>query len=209
MTKSQIIELVRGYLAGGSATGDILHKIDPRRLTLYIDAAFRDVVFEVYKTNTQGLSLYTRTYDGIAVVQDGTTDVFTSILPAATIQLSGVASGIRRISLDSGVNLEFVPVDAEIAESISMLDVSDVNINNVVGYYPRDNKLVEYLNFPAGYAAETLRMDLVIPFTEYGSDDEVSLPSGQNLNLITAVVKLLTGRSEVDLLNDNTTKTEG
>lgn len=208
MTKGQIVELVKGYLSGESTTQDIMHKVDARRLELYIDAAFRDVVYEVYKTNQAGLSEYAKKYDGIAVSLDGVTGAYTSTLPAATVQLSGTSSGIRRVNFDTGTDLEFVPVDAEIAESISMLDVSDININDVIGYYPRNNKLVEYLNFPAAFAAETLRMDLVIPFTEYGDSDEVALPSGQNLNLITAVVKLLTGRPEVDLANDNTTKTE-
>ena len=206
MTKGQIIELIKGYLSGESTTQDMMHKVDARRLELYIDAAFRDVIYEVYKTNQAGLSEYAKKYDGIAVSLDGVTGAYTSVLPAAILQLPGTASGIRRISLDAGTKLEFVPVDAEIAESISMLDVSDVNINDVIGYYPRDNKLVEFLNFPVAYAAETLRMDLVIPFTEYAASDEVSIPSGQNFNLITAVVKLLTGREPVDLKNDNREK---
>ena len=203
MTKSEIVELVKGWLSSESTTMDMMHRVDKRRLELYIDAAFRDVIFEVYKTNTQGLSLYARTYDGIAVSQDATTDTYTATLPKPVLQLPGVAQGIRRISIEDETTLDFVPLEADEFENFSMLDTGNAIICDSIGYCLKNNLLVEFFNFPDSRSGDLLRMDIIIPFSEYGDSEDVPLPSGQNMNLITAVVNLLTGRPTVDLLNNN------
>ena len=208
MTKAEITELVKGYLSGGSTTQDMMHKVDARRLQLYIAAAYQDILYEVFRISTEGLSLYARTYDGIAVAQDGTTDVYTATLPKPIIQFPGVAQGVRRISIEDETTLDFVPLDASEFENFSMLDAGNTTICDSIGYCLRDNLLVEFFNFPNSRSGDLLRMDLIIPFNEFDSTDEVFLPSGKASVLIQGVVSLLTGRPTVDLTNDNATKAE-
>jgi len=203
MTKSVLIELLRGWLSGESATQDILHKIDPRRLEFYISASYQDMLYEMFKTNIEGLSLYAKTFKDVVVAQDTDTEVWSASISASIMQLPGTASAIRRISTNKGKTLEFVPVDAEIAEAIGMLDVSDVNINSCIGYCLRNNNLIEFINFPASLSATKLRIDVLISFSSYADTDEVYLASGQANVLLQGVIGLLTGRKTVDLLNDN------
>ena len=203
MTKSEIIALVRNHISGGSVVGDLLHKTDPRVIELYVAAAYQDILYEVFRISTEGLSLYARTYDGIAVAQDGTTDVYTATLPKPIIQFPGVAQGVRRISIEDETTLDFVPLDASEFENFSMLDAGNTTICDSIGYCLRDNLLVEFFNFPNSRSGDLLRMDLIIPFNEFDSTDEVFLPSGKASVLIQGVINLLTGRPTVDLLNNN------
>ena len=203
MTKAQIIEVVRNHISGGSVVGDILHKTDKRVIELYIDIAYKDMIYEVFKKDQAGLSLYVKTFKDVTVSQDTDTEVWTATISASVVQLPGTASAIRRISTNKGETLEFVPVDAEIAESIGMLDVSDVNINSVIGYCLRNNNLIEFINFPASMSATKLRIDALISFSSYANTDEVYLASGQANVLLQGVIGLLTGRPVVDLKNNN------
>jgi len=155
MTKGKLIELIRGYLAGGSVTQDFLHKVDPRRLELWINEAYSKLIYDAFRLDQRGLSLYTKTYTGIAITQDATTDIYESDLPASIIQLPGVASGIRGVAVDNGVDVEFVPVEAEVSDYITGLEVGDDVINTVIGYRPRGNKKVEFYNLPSSMASET------------------------------------------------------
>lgn len=156
MSKAELVELLRGYLSGESATADILHKIDPRRLQIYIGRAFNTLMYEIFRKDKGSLSLYVKTYTATTVVlQDAITGVYSSTLPVAIMQLPDVASGVRRVSADNGRGIEFVPIDAETVEYLKDLEVSDVNINNVVGYYLRNNKKIEFYNLPSSMVTET------------------------------------------------------
>jgi len=203
MTKAEIIELVKGWLSSESTTMDMMHRVDKRRLELYISVSYQDMLYEMFKKNTEGLSLYVKTFKDVTVSQDTDTEVWSAEISASIMQLPGTASAIRRISTNKGKTLEFVPVDAEIAEAIGMLDVSDVNINSCIGYCLRNNNLIEFINFPASLSATKLRIDALISFSSYADTDEVYLASGQANVLLQGVIGLLTGRKTVDLVNDN------
>ena len=203
MTKAEITELVKGYLSGGSTTQDMMHKVDARRLQLYIAAAYQDIIYEVFRTDQSGLSLYAKTFTGVAVAADAVTGLYMSELPEAIIQLPGVASAVRSVRFDTGTELIFVPLEADLMESMKMLDAGTYAINPTIGYCLRGTNSIEFMNFPLAEAGETLRIDLVIPFTAFSASEQVHLPSGKVSVLIEAVIGLLTGRPRVDLVNDN------
>ena len=277
MTKAVLIELLRGYLSGESATQDILHKIDPRRLEIYIGRAFNTLMYDIFRKDTSSLSLYCKTYTARVIAQDSITGVYSTTLPATIIQLPDAASGVRRVSFDNGTGIQFVPISAEQAESFQGLDVSNTTINSVPGYFLRHNDKIEFFNMPSTMESETgtadaggsgtalvkktgtafessnitvgdiihnttdgswaeivtitddtnivttalaggtantwaeddaylcpsLRVDLVLPFDEYLSTDDVYIPSGKDIELLGILIELLTNRPPVDLLNDN------
>jgi len=107
------------------------------------------------------------------------------------------------VRFDTGTELIFVPLEADLMESMKMLDSGDYTINPTIGYCLRGINSIEFMNFPVASAAETLRIDLVIPFTAFSASEQVHLPSGKVSVLIGAVIELLTGRPRVDLKNDN------
>jgi len=203
MTKSEIIALVRNHISGGSVVGDLLHKTDPRVIELYVAAAYQDIVYEVFRTDQSGLSLYAKSFMGVEVAADAVTGLYMSELPEAIIQLPGVASAVRSIRFDVGTELVFVPLEADLMESMKMLDAGNYTVNPTIGYCLRGTNSIEFMNFPLAEAAETLRIDLVIPFTAFSASEQVHLPSGKVSVLIEAVIELLTGRPRVDLKNDN------
>ena len=203
MTKAQIIELVRNHISGGSVVSDLLHKTDPRVIELYVAAAYQDIVYEVFRTDQSGLSLYAKSFMGVEVAADAVTGLYMSELPEAIIQLPGVASAVRSVRFDTGIELVFVPLEADLMESMKMLDSGDYKINPTIGYCLRGTNSIEFMNFPEASADETLRIDLVIPFTAFSDAEEVHLPSGKASALIEAVIGLLTGRPRVDFLNNN------
>ena len=203
MTKSEIIALVRNHISGGSVVGDIYHKTDPRVIELYVAAAYQDIVYEVFRTDQSGLSLYAKSFMGVAVAADAVTGLYMSELPEAIVQLPGVASAVRSIRFDTGTELIFVPLESDLMESMKMLDSGDYKINPTIGYCLRGTNSIEFMNFPVAEAANTLRIDLVIPFTAFSASEQVHLPSGKVSAFIEAVIGLLMGRPRVDLLSNN------
>lgn len=277
MTKAVLIELLRGYLSGESATQDILHKIDPRRLNYYIGRAFNTLMYDIFRKEKNSLSLYCKTYTARVIAQDSITRVYSTTLPATIIQLPDAASGVRRVSFDNGTGLAFVPISAEQAQSFQGLDSANATINPTVGYYLRHNNKIEFFNMPSTMESETgtadvggsgtalirktgtafessnisegdiihnttdeswaevvtitddtnivttalaggtadtwaeddaylcpsLRVDLVLPFEEYSSDENIYIPTGKDMELLHILIELLTQRKPVDLVNDN------
>ena len=155
MTKAQLIELLRNHLAGGSVTADYLHKVDPRIMEQYISRAFNQLMYDIYRKDKSSLSLYCKTYTARVIAKDSITGVYSTTLPATIIQLPDAASGVRRVSFDSGTGIEFVPISAEQAQSFQGLDAANSTINPTVGYYLRHNDKIEFFNMPSTMESET------------------------------------------------------
>jgi hypothetical protein len=61
-------------------------------------------------------------------------------------------------------------------------------IDDVIKYVRKGN-LVEYYNFDP--AITEVRMDLVVDFTEWAMDEDIPIPSGQDMNIVNMVTQYL------------------
>ena len=196
MQKDKIIELVRQSVFGGSATSDRLHQADPRRIELDITAAFNTVFFQIFKKEPSNLDRYSKQYKNVDVSYDSTTALYYSTLPAPIIQFPVTGDGIRRINTMQGVDITFVPVNQQDTELMYGLEFDE--IDDVIGYY-LNGSTVYYYNHDD--TITSVKMDLVVPFTEWDMNEDVPVPSGKDLEIIN-IVREMYNLKPIDRLNN-------
>jgi hypothetical protein len=198
MQKSKIIELIRGRILGGSASTDRLKEVDPRRIELAIAAVLNTIFYTAFKVHQSNLDTYSKTYKNVAVTKDPDTDIYFSTLPAKVVQFPRVSDGIMNINEMKGKDVMFVPMKSD--DNEMMFGIESDLIDDVIKYIRRGS-IVEYYNFDP--TITSVRMDLVVDFTEWGMTEDFPIPSGHDIELVDMVTQYL--KSDIkptDLLNN-------
>jgi hypothetical protein len=157
------------------------------------------MLIEVFRRNLANFDPYTKEYTGVAISQDGTTNIYYSTLPAPVVQLPRVGDGIIQISGDTSQSVEFVPITNNMLQVIDGLEID--TIDDVVGYSFKNGR-IEYQGMNNTIASGTVRMLLVIPFEHYSEDDYVQIPTGADEALIRSVIDLIIGTPDADRANN-------
>lgn len=151
----------------------------------FLDAAIEKVLNEfynlVYLRSPLELARYTKEYgytSSIAVALEGATGLYYSNYPTGVsiVPLPDKASGVRRVSTPTQGGITFYPMDSR--EMDLVLSGSFVHtLRNKIGYVPRRTR-VEYYNVSASSSIITtgVRMDLIVPFSNYADTDVVLVP---------------------------------
>jgi hypothetical protein len=196
MIKNKYIELVKVNVFGGKATVDRLHVADPRRIELDIAAALNTLFFKTFKKDPSNLDRYSKPYLNVAVQYESSTHTYYSILPAKVIQYPVVGDGIWNINTMLGQDITFVPIQMGFKEFL--FESEWKQIDDVIGYSLSGSR-VDYFNFDPMITA--VKMDLVVDFTEWGMDEDVPIPSGQDLEVLN-IVRQMYGMKPVDKLDN-------
>lgn len=175
MLKKEIIDLVKD--AAGMRFGD-------RTVMHHVGLAFEQVIGQLFKQNPNQLDFFTKDYT-VPVVHVSPRPY--SLLPERIIQFSDTSAGVRRILYTDDDNIDFVPVPAYYFQLEDNLDVGCVDTS--VGYYVRINK-VEYSN-SMPRVIKDVRMELVIPFSQYADNDDLPLPAGASENILAMALSTL------------------
>jgi hypothetical protein len=118
-----------------------------------------------------------------------------STLPERIINFPDTSAGVRKIlSLDAD-DIDFVPVPAHFFQLEDNLDLCGVDAS--VGYVVRTNKVEYSKSLPL--PVKTVRMELVIPFSQWADTDDIPFPAGIGENIIALAVSTL--RKEVPETN--------
>lgn len=196
MRKDKLIELVRSNIFGGSVTADRLYIADPRRVELDIAAAINTLFFKIFKKEPSNLDRYSKPYLNVAVSYEASTHIYYSILPAKVIQYPVVGDGIWNINTMTGRDISFVPIEMNNQE---LLFENEFNsMDDVIGYSLSGSR-VNYYNFDPIITA--VKMDLVVDFTEWGMDEDIPVPSGQDLEIVN-IIRQMYNIKPVDKLNN-------
>jgi hypothetical protein len=196
MIKAKYIELVKVNVFGGKSTVDRLHIADPRRIELDISAALNTLFFKTFKKDPSNLDRYSKPYLNVPVQYESTTQTYYSILPAKVIQYPVVGDGIWNINTMLGKDVTFAPV--QMGNKEFLFESEWKEIDDVIGYSLSGNR-VDYFNFDPIITA--VKMDLVVDFTEWGMDEDVPIPSGQDLEVLN-IVRQMYGMKPVDKLDN-------
>jgi len=196
--KKALIELVR-HRVTGEYEAKQMGKVGDQMLAYYIGRAFNSLLIEVFRQNLSNFDPYTKTYLSVAIAQEALTEIYYSALPAPVIQLPRMGDGIMRVSGMKSKSVEFVPMSNGQLQNIEGLEVD--LIDDVVGYIFKNGR-IEYQGMTATIASGTVKMELVIPFEEYGEDDYLQIPTGSDEALIRRVIELLMGIPDADKIND-------
>ena len=196
MIKAQFIELIRLNIFGGSEAVDRLYLADPRRVELDITAAMNTLFFQIFKKDRSNLDRYAKTYKNVAVSYDSSIVTYYSTLPAKVIQFPTVGDGIWNISTMTGQDVTFAPVTISDKE---LLYNNEFNLlDDVIGYSLSGSQVSYYNHDPL---ITEVRMELIVDFTEWDLNEDIPIPSGQDLEIIN-IIRQMYQLKPADRLNN-------
>lgn len=188
---------------------DKVNKYHPSVIDRAIERVLIEMYQELFAVDVHALMRFTKGYGyniPIAVNLRTSTGTYYSTLPAKIISFRDKASGVRRISSPISTGFTFVPVDAR--EVDLLMGGSNTNtVTSKVGYLVTHTE-VEYYKRPTGLS--WVKMDLIIPFSQYEETDTVlipeSTPGRQEATFIERVLAILGVIQPKDQKDDNADK---
>ena len=210
MIKSEFRSLVMGHLDKINEAVKYHHR--------FVDAAIEKGLNEFYNViflrNPLELQRYTYSLGyttAIPVALEAPTGLYYSNFPTGYtyVPFPDKASGVRRVSTPSQGGTLFHPMDTRELDLVSHGHYVD-SVTGVIGYVVRRTR-VEYYNITAAVIASGVRMDVVIPFSQYADTEFVPLPEltgNEGQGLIERIVSTLSGVRPIEL-NENKSFQEG
>ena len=198
MRKDALIEMVQSSLMQLDKTS----KYHDKLVESYISMASNMVLGKLFLRDMSNYDLYAKEYTGVTVSQDATTERYYSEYPAPIVQTIDVAKGVRSINTTTGTGLQFAPVRKGEISIFEDLDIATVI--DVIPYIPEQGRIL-YIGTPVDYLGNVItsvRMSLVVPFTEYDNDEHFYIPGGSDIELINTVIELMGRIPPKDLLNN-------
>jgi len=177
MLKGKMTDLIK------DATG---RKFGDRTVSLHTETAFDTVVGQLFARDPNQWDIYCQPF---------TVDVANvkprpyAILPKRIIQTPDVANGVRRIFSTNDDGLDYIPMPYNGFQFYGELKLDDVD--DSVGYAVRADR-VEFFNMPA--ITKQVRMELVLPWSEWDDAQDIPLPSGVANMIIQQAVATLSNQ---------------
>jgi len=205
MIKKEIRSAVLNSLAKWDSTA----KYHPRFLDAVIEKTLNELYTEVWRVDPNALLRYTKGYGytvPLAVTYEATSGIHYTALPENIVPFNDKASGVRRVApavQSSGIG--FYPMDQR-EWDLALGGALTNYVKNKTGYIVTSAR-VEYYAIQGAIVSSGVRMDLIIPFSEYTDTDVILVPEhtdGEGRGLIDRVVgKLGVVPPKTDLTDDN------
>jgi hypothetical protein len=112
----------------------------------------------------------------ITVSYDANAQIYYSNYPTGVMPVSfpDKFSGVRRVTTKVQSGVKFYPLDQREMELIAGGSYVDT-VTDKVGFCPTQDR-IEFYGMPASIVADGIRMDLIVPFSDYGETDEILIP---------------------------------
>ena len=189
-----------------------------------IDACLEKALAEFYNIiflrSPHELAMYTKSfgYSGayIPVLEAGTNIYYVNyplltdgVSRASIIPIPDKASGVRRVSTLAQGGITFYPMDSREMDLIQAGSYVDY-VSTKIGYVPRRTR-IEFWNMSAAVLATGLRLDLLIPFSQYDDTDTVMVPEltgDEGMGFTDRVLQILQNVKPVELLENKQFETK-
>lgn len=183
-----------------------------------IDRAIEKVINQLYTEtflrDPLSIQRYTKrfgTITPITVSQDATAGIYYSNYPTGVqpVPLPDKSAGVRRVTTPAQGGIKFYPLDIREFELITSGSYYSL-ASGIIGYVPTRER-VEYYNMTAAIVATGVRMDLLVPFSDYAETDQILIPENPNTEGETftdMVLKILGVIRPVETKDDNVTTIE-
>lgn len=203
MTKAEIISFVRNNLPKVDKTNKYHRIVVEKAITL----AFNQGYSNIFDQDPRLLDNYTKTYGAggtpIDITANTNTGIYESTIPSIYVPFRDKHSGVRHVATVGVTGFKFFPVRKQEFELLPQTLVGELSSGDPIGYYVVRGGTLEYSGVTAAVASAGCRMDIVIPFDQYASDDQVLIPFAKDLQLLTVVTQTLKDVPDVDLKDDN------
>jgi len=179
MIKSEIRSLILNLLP----KYDEHAEFHPRFLDALIEKVLAEFYNMVFLRSPLELERYTKQFGytaAIPLVLEAATGLYYATYPTgiSIIPIPDKASGVRRVSTPTQGGTGFYPMDAREMDLIMSGSYADT-VTSKIGYVPRRTR-IEFYNPTIAVIASGVRLDLLIPFSNYLDSDTVLVPEITN-----------------------------
>jgi len=202
--RSTIKNLLQKYTEGAEYHNEIIDRAIERVINQLYTATFLASPLSIQR--------YVKRFGGttaIPVVLDAVAGIYYSSYPTgySIVPLPDKSSGVRRVSTVAQAGITFFPMDQRELELVN--DSYFENVSDKIGYVVTQDR-VEYYGMTVPIATAGVRMDLLIPFSDYGENDEVlvpEIPDKSNIGFTDMVLTILSVIQPIETKDDNLTET--
>ena len=210
MTKAELRAEIKGLLRGIDET---------RKYTnLFIDSitarCFNNLVLQTFQNDKsrRDLDLYTKSYNVSAIVDDSSGKYYSDISSFHVVPVLDAKHGVRSIHLLQDESLLFYPVTKRTLQlftgSTSSNTLAFGLTDTMIGYNVTRDK-IWYYGMDASVAVNNITINIIVDYTKLDDEDVVHVPAGQDVVLVKMVVEMLFNKPDVELLNDNSDRSNG
>jgi hypothetical protein len=197
MTQSELIYTIKNIIAPVDKTS----RYHPEQIKMICDVVYAQRMTSFSEEVMKNVDLFTKEYTSQVCTLDATKNIYSVTIPAKTIPLPKIPSGIRYINLDASFDLYFVPSTEQEQSYMGGLDTQAIDTN--INYWVQGEKIWFNESMTAAIAAAGVRIVLVPRFAEYASTDTINIPGGTDYDFIKQVLELLGVTSPVDMKANN------
>lgn len=203
MTKAEIISYVSNNLKKIDKTNKYHDVVLEKAITL----AFNQGYSEIYDQDPRLLDNYTTVYGGsgtpISVASHPNTSIYEATLPGPYVPFRDKNSGVRKVVSFAANAPKCYPITRHEFDIIANTLVGEMNNSNDPRiYYVVRGGVLQFYGINA-YAASGVMIDMVIPFDQYSSTDQVIIPFAKDMQLVGVVIEALRTMPGVDLTDNN------
>lgn len=176
MTKQEIRSLVKNLLPKYGFESEF----HPRFIDACVEKALARLYNISFMQNPHSLQRFCKRFGGggspITVLSDLNTGIYYSNYPTGytAINFPDKASGIRRVTTKTQGGVKFYPMDEREVELVRNGSYFHT-ITAKIGYIVTPER-IEYYKMDATTASQGVRMDIIVPFSQYADTDEVVVP---------------------------------
>jgi len=201
--RSSIFNLLQKYTQGSEYHYEVIDRA--------IEKVINQLYTETFLRSPLSIQRYVKRFGGttaIAVVYDAISGLYYSNYPTgyAIVPLPDKASGVRRVMTVAQSGVKFFPMDQRELELVTSGSYYAYT-SDKIGYVVTQDR-VEYYRMTAAIALVGVRMDLLIPFSDYADTDNILIPEMPNANgetFVDMVLKILGVIRPQETLDDNLT----
>jgi hypothetical protein len=221
MRKIEIIELVKDYLAGGDASGDVKGHYHDEIIANHLSTAFKKVVFDTWMeakmhSDYSLLDAWAR-YQQAILIDDGS-DEMIAYLPFPPMQLPNSMGILEVVPLDTS-EIDWLPqrnitFAYRETNSSSVFNALESGLVSTKPYFYLEqtfgtsaNLNLYHLrcgNVPDGFTWVSIKM--IVPFEAMDDYDPMAIPAGKENLLVRSVIDLLAGKPPEDEIFDSKSK---
>lgn len=201
MIKSELRSLILNLLPKVEEA----ERVHPRVADAAIEKGLNEFYNLVFLRNSHELQRYTYNLGyttAIPVALEATTGIYYSNFPTgyAPVIFPDKASGIRRVSTPTQGGTLFFPMDAREFDLVSHGHYVDA-VTAAIGYIVRRTR-IEYYNITNAVIASGVRLDAIIPFSQYIDTEFVPIPeltSNEGVGLVERILNIFSQLRPLEL----------
>lgn len=208
MKKNQLIELVKRNLTGGDSPSELRGRYHEREIELALQVAFGSLLNRnatEKKELADELSQDTWKYDQLTkpyvldIQKDATRNRYYSDLPVHILSITNNA-GIRMITPTQEESTAFLPRKQQDSFLMNGLDVGQ--LSGLI-YFSLEGQRIWYSGEIDSCWTSVLAK-LVLEFSEFDDEDDISIPDGKDYELIQMAVQWMNQKNPMDIVDDST-----